>query len=656
MMKLIENAGGIMNIQTKEFFDAHTQLLNALVAAGEPTSAPAQTRTDKRTVNFTFDSLERKGRIKQLRTSVATHTGAMKPATIAYIPDIDQEKFHDFLNGLSRHPQPSPLTTASYITIDEPLEFGTKGPARTRSRLPLQLLQLEKGEDEDKKTRKNLKQANELFTYDNTTIRHVLLHERTTLAQLFGFRVAKVLRCRHLHLSALKAFENDTTSSALISRRPKIFDISYLCHDLPLELYCSLVSVLEYTDEFAAFFSTEEGRRTAVRDLPQQLHAQLQIGRSRSRSRFLDMLDTLVSLNLVIPLQLSTSESPSIICEGASGSKIGFDLWQGQWSSVNPLAAPVYWQFQDSAPIYAWSILDGPPPLWKVVSTASSADAAGYWHELQRACTAIPATLEGLDASFSAQGPSTVVHARSLRRSASWQSKYFFTWYQIQYLKHSINFPSTSTPLEIEDEEERTRLLNDICYITSAPLEAVIDWFKDHRDKILAGFERSKEREARRQKKKPDGERTAGWAKKAEQARAQRENEWKEMILRVHPDPLPESSSIRVERVHNRFLQAGTVQDLSRWEKEIQEALKESELASLQAFRISGRRPLQPHHLQPRTDSGSGHATPVNGPSVQELIDRQGPPLVIPAPQSKKRKKRDSNDDSMSYFIFSILI
>lgn len=75
LVRVIEMLGGIVNIQTKELYETHITLLETLAKAGEPASSPPGTRTDKRTVTATFNSLESRGKVKQLTTSVPLYLG-----------------------------------------------------------------------------------------------------------------------------------------------------------------------------------------------------------------------------------------------------------------------------------------------------------------------------------------------------------------------------------------------------------------------------------------------------------------------------------------------------------------------------------------------------------------------------------------------------
>jgi hypothetical protein len=122
LLRVIEGFGGIVNFHTREFFDAHTALIESMVQAGEPTSSIVGARLDKRTADAAIESMEARGRIKRLKTSVVTSTGASRPACVIYLPDTEQEKLNSFLGDLGRT---TPLSqTAQFKKIDEPVEYG----------------------------------------------------------------------------------------------------------------------------------------------------------------------------------------------------------------------------------------------------------------------------------------------------------------------------------------------------------------------------------------------------------------------------------------------------------------------------------------------------------------------------------------------------
>ncbi|KAF9478011.1 hypothetical protein BDN70DRAFT_809556 [Pholiota conissans] len=633
LLRLLENAGGIINIQTKEFYASHMKLLDSLAQAGEPTSAPVGTRIDKRTATATIDNLEQKRKIRQLKTSVTTLSGINRPACIVYLPHIDQSKLNTFLAELSQSQPPASHLT-QFIKIAKRLDYGAHSPSTCRGILPLQLLQLEQPGDNDKERwSKNLDRANQLFTYNESTIREVLLAERTTMAQFYGFIVGKALRCRQLHLSIVGALDRLDSSSHIVSHDRRIIDLSFFYQDISLELYCSLISPLAYDEEITSFFSTEERRKTLVRDLPRSLQSTLQLGKSRGRSRLLDMFEILHSLELVTPLEPSTSDSAFITCQSNGQHPCAFDkASMDGWTSSTPTIAPIYWYIHSEAPLRLWAISETRPPVWKTVSVVTHGNALAYWDDLQEACNnpeVIPSAQELVEGT---PVPVSLGAARSLRRMVSWRADYFLSWHQTQYLKQYIDTSPISTPLQIIDDQERDSQLAKICWITSAPRDVIENYFFTIREKLIKSAEKMKQK-AKRSQKRTD-ETKLSLAKKAEEARIQREQEWLTLLSKVHPESLSGAAVIRMERVRAQFLQSGYGMDIGKWEREIQSVIREADLAS-KSLKISHKR--TPFIRQPLSQPAGIHVAP-SEVSIQELIELQGPPEKY-AITKRKRKK-----------------
>ncbi|KAF8912964.1 hypothetical protein CPB84DRAFT_1670756 [Gymnopilus junonius] len=643
LLKLVENGGGIINIQTKEFYQRHMKLLEVLTKAGESTSAPVGTKTDKRTVTATFNSLENKGRVKQLRTSITTPTGITRPACIIYLPDVDQTRINEFLVDLARASQQPVSHLSSFVKIENHMDYGADTAPGSRGVLPLQLLQIEQpGIDEKERWSKNINRAQQLFSHEDSTIREVFLAERTTMSQAYGFIVGKALRCRELHLAAVKAFETQVDSSHIVSHEKRIVDLSFFCYDLPLYLYCSLVSPLSFDEELLGFLTQDSGRELPVRDLPPSLQSSLQLAKSRARSRILDMLEILRSLNLVVPLQPSTSGAPLLTSEQKSEHPASFELASLEgWTVNTPIAAPVYWHFLDSAPIHLYARSETEPPVWKTVDTGTHGAASRFWDDLREACTNSQLSIDAAGAGpSSAMTVASLSTVRSLRRAVSWKSEYFLTWHQMQYLKQFIDNITLSTPLQISDESERQTQLNRICWVTTAPQEAIVNYFSLSREKLQKTQERLKEK-ARRVQKRTD-ETKLSLAKKAEEARIQRGREWETLLTKIHPGALSGPASIRVERLRGQFLQSGSIKDVSRWEKEIQTVLHEADLISNNALKITTKRPTSIRSAPPEPIV----IAPMEA-SIQSLIELQGPPLQdVNLPAKRKRKKDPADPNS----------
>ncbi|KXN81128.1 Transcription factor tau subunit sfc3 [Leucoagaricus sp. SymC.cos] len=648
--RVIESLGGIAHTQSKEFSSAHLTLLETMTKVGEPTSAPPGTKTDKRTLMATLDALEARGKIKQLKTSIQTHTGINRAARIAYLPHVTEIKLKDYLTDLARTLQPAPQT-ASFVKIDEKLEYGADPTTVSRSILPLQLLQLEQpGTDRKERWSKNSARANQLFAYDDETIRDVLLAERTTLGQLYGFIVGKMARIRELHLLLLRSFESNQPSFNLVSREEMIFDISFLCHDLPLEQYCSLISCLAHNNEFWEYFSTGADKQTPVRDLPPQLHLHMQIGRSRARSRFLEMLEVLRLLGIATPLQQTEAERSWITC--GTSVPLRFDPAPLEnWTTSTSMVAPSFWKLNRVAPIHIWHDSETSPPFWKNMPIDSVDFALHYWDTLRTVSSETLIYPEGeLSNGAHSAASVNVSLARSLRRPGSWNSQYILTWHQMQYLKQFIDIHSAKTPLEETDEAKKEELLNKVCRVSSATRDGVISFYRDMRERLLRELEKLKQKEKRTSGDEKRARRTAEvkelLAKKAAEARRKREQDWDALLLRAHPQPLNSAASSRVKRVQKRFLEAGSTQEIEKWERDLLDAIREADMAK--ALKMSNRPTLTPQMPPPSLLNLPPLPLVLNPsePPVEELIQRQGAPFEPKEPSKKRKRRRNKRSES----------
>jgi hypothetical protein len=642
MYRIIENFGGIINTQSKDFSNAHAVLLETLARAGEPSSAPPGTKTDKRTAIAALDALEGKGKIKQLRTSVQTHTGINRPARIAYLPIITESQLKQYLADLAKALQPTPQATA-FVKIDERVEYGADPTSISRSSLPLQLLQLElPGTDKKERWSKNIARANQLFAYDDETICDVLLAERTTLGQLYGFIVGKMARVRALHILALRGFESSQSSPNIVSKEHKVIDLSFFCHDISLAEYCSLVSCLTHSKELTDFF-TAKGQRTAVRDLPPHLYSLVQIGRSRARSRFLEMLEVLRLLGITTPLQPSKSEHPGIICE-VNDHTMNFENASLQgWTTSTPMIAPSFWKFNDIAPVHIWRESETSPSFLKSLAIDTPTAALQFWDTLRTASTEATCSSNDTGDRDHPATSVTVSLARSLRRPGSWNSKYVLTWHQMQYLKQFIDIYSAETPFEEAEDGIREALIERICRVSSASREAVVIFYEEVRERFLRELNKAKSKGKRISGVEKRARRAVEvkelLAKKAAEARRKREQEWDALLLQVHPGPLSSGASSRVKRVEKRFLEAGSTQETEKWKGDIISAIREADMVKM--LKITSKQPTKvtPHLITPPPLV----LNPLE-PSVESLISKQGSSTGLKDVPKKKRSRGKNKD------------
>jgi oxalate---CoA ligase len=664
-LRILEESGGIVHLGSKEFLDAHMALLDALASAGEPTSGLPGLKVDKRTIENTFESLENRGKVRVLKTAIFTVTGAQRPARVVYFPTVAQSQLDIFLAELGKSPHGTPYSvTGSVAASIPPVDMKTKRPAQ-----PLRLLQSERGVDNIGRWARSSDTADQLFQSDDQTIHDVLLTERTTLAQLYGFIPGKMVRARQLHLATLDTFGpcHDPPIPSLAAKR--VVEFSQYFRNFPVGVYCSIVSTLVQSDELSQILSTEEGRRTLVKDLPQSLQTLLQIGRPRSRERLIDLFEILHHLDLVTPLQPSDSPNPRVRCESNGEGSFSFDTFEGDLFSTSYRTAPDFWLFHDDAALHLWALSTASPPFWKTVSVSNRLDASNYWNELQSACES-----KAFAQTVTRNSPSCPIvpdysFARAIVRDASWNRMYDLSWHQRQYLKRFNT--RWRDDVFLQDQEDGPTL-EKVSWTISAPLSVVKDFLQKEQTSQLRELDKARLRTPGNEGDEEHTEKLAQekelLAKKVANSKARKEREWGAILNAVHAGELDGAAVTRVMRVRKRYLQSGVASDRSRWEDEVRDAIRglgghpEAVLPSAQ--RVAPTRPLQglpsvPVAIPPLEATGSTlcHAglPPIvaNQPrkSIEQLIAEQGPAREE-ARKSKRKQKKKSEEGTGAFFPF----
>jgi oxalate---CoA ligase len=638
-LRVLEKLQGIAAINLKEFRDAHAALIEDMEKRNEPASGPAGIRPDKRTVDATLNKMVESGKIKVMKTSVQTPIGASRSIVVAYLQSLSQEKVTAYLRELGQNSFISQAPPTK--RIQEPTVFATGREPKPQKELPLQLLQPEDGKRKSYDTKK----ADELFAYDNDTIRDVLLAERTTLSQFYGHIVPKAVRARELHILTIQAFNQTAQSPRIVSHEHRIIDIAYYYHDFPVFGYFAIIAALEYSESLRNIMETSQGRLMPVKDLPISLISSLGIGRARSRARLLEVLDILRALNVATPLVKSESSQPLITCPDNGYYPTAFDtLPRSSWSPEMPTKAPVFWQFHTTAPIRLWSVSKTSPPFVGNVSTVTPEDCASYWQELKEASISQDyaksqewSTIE----SISSASADVMSAKKTICRHASWSTSYVFTWHQVQYMRRAL---SRMLPQDLEDEEHAAGSFHSIAWVISAPVDAVQNFAVEWQEKQVRERTKAEHRARRANREAREQHRLhtkAKLAQKAKAARVQREQEWEALLQAVHPELLRGSTASRVRQVRARFLTARG-QDDERWTSEIRQALQTGPFGAKSVYG-TGKRPGEPSFIviEPMAPAPPV-VTSFKGPSVQSLIDQQGPPLnKVDSRKSKKGKKGD---------------
>lgn len=624
LLRVVKDAGGIVNVSSKEFYEAHASLVETMTKAGEATSTRVGARMDKRTAEATLKELDAHGQVKVITASVRISTGTIRPIRIAYLPETSEAELQAFLGSINIQQFPP---QASIKTLDEPIAFGRTDFKRIVAR-----------SSSVAQTREGTVSVHlEASRANAHPVQAAFLNDKTTVAQMYGFINGKIARARALHLWLVNFVQPEATSIHIISSRERVISFSSLLNDLPISLYCALVSSQTQNDELQRLLQSPEGRFTAVGEMPTSIRDTLQIGRWRSRERLLDILEILCRLSVVHPLVPSHSATPAIIVDPIPDHPTSFDVAPVQaWTS---LTNPAYFRLSTSAPLHLWALSEDLPPLWKTVAVYPFPECSEYWTQLQLvsqdqdAVREIPlAKLVEFLAGASELG-------RILRRPSSWSTSYSISSTQEAYLIQHIDLASGATPLQ----DETGARLDVLSATIFAPREAVMRYYDNRHDKIM----RDKIKIDRRAEKarEKEAQSKATMAQRANEAKAQRERDWDDMVAKVHPDPLTDSAATRIGRIRTKFLQSSG-KNHEKWEGEIADAIQESIFAAKQVL-VTNRAPLARPAAVPLPLVA---AAPER--SVRDFIESQGPRLAPRQPVRKSKKGKGAPDGvSMSHYL-----
>lgn len=630
ILQVLQNLGGIANTSVKEFSDEHAAVVDALIAAGEPTSSSAGSRLDKRTMTATLNELEAQGKIKLLTTSLTSSTGVTRPVKVAYLADTPVEDLNAFLANISR--TQTVVSQPSIKVLEEVVEYGgsrrTKKPGRSSA-----------AEISLDNAREYVPEGTpKPVPADSAAAKEQLHAEPNTVRQEYGFVVGTIARAKILHLHLLNIFDEQVPLDSIVSYEQRILKLSYFFQDIPLSTFAAIMPGRVHRDEVHELLSTPEGRQTPMREASQAVQEAFELNTPRTRDRMLDNLDRLKRLYLAVSLQASEAEQPLIRCAPNGEHPTAFEPTTSD--------KPEYWALTRTAAMHLWALSKTDPPFYRHTLVSTTAEAEEFWEELQRVsldaahCEKVQeeqASSDALQANLPTEAPSDI--GRALRRPAEWRASYAFSTPQESYMRHHINLKTADTPLQ--DPDGGAARLSDIAAVVRAPTDDVARWYAGEHKKLRRLLER------RRKKKEASGRRAeaakASLAQKAAAARAEREAAWDALVARVHPEPLKGTLASRVRAIRARFLQSAG-RDEERWEAEVRAAVQE---ARFPAKRAGAAKPLAPvpRHPQPTPPP---LALGAHEKSIEELMAMQGP-RAAPEPKTKQKKKGKEKESGCSW-------
>lgn len=638
LYRIIERAGGIITTSGSELIELHTALIEASVKAGEVTSGPIGSRIDRKTLNLTLDKMESRGRIKHTKTTMPLPTGSVRSVKVAYLPEVTENQLREYI---------SQLGSAENATVTSPLQRPSKalatevlGSEPSPQSIALQWLFLD-----DPQARivdrwhRNQKRASQLNSFPHQVVREAFLMETQTLSQEYGYIAGKMKRVQALHVHTLKQFECHLLSDCVVSSSHRLIDWNYYHTDIPLSIYCSIVSSVAYREDLKLLLQTEEGRNMAMKDVPDDMKSAL---RMKWRDPVFDLLQVLWSLRIVTPVQQSHSETPWIKCAPRENRPASFDPMPEGWISAVPSVTPQYWIFNEVAPVYVLDGSDASPRFYKDVSIRTQQECMTFWELLKMASLVLKADDVATSGAASSVDPYDFNQrlVNSLKRKSSWNADYHLSWYQTQFMKSFVAPGVMSTPLD--DADGGTARLHRISHAVCVPVQFIRLFYQEVRSVQLGELDRARKRMAARRDAQAKVENEALLARKAVEAAMHREQDWEVLVHRANAASLDGAAGARLKRMRHAFLQGSSAKTIKEWEAEVVEAVNARNVDFQKLFPVVSRT-----IVAKSSSSGSSSRTPVffgDEKSVADILQLQqdsiGNSDISKEPLSKKPKRR----------------
>ncbi|CUA70965.1 Titin [Rhizoctonia solani] len=595
--QVIENLGGVVNISsTKPFNDEHQSLLEQLHAEGKAVSTTPGTGMDRRTFNAAISTLESRGLLKTKVVSTVTQAGKIRRATIAYLPSAPEHLVNECIQKFQVSSGKGLSISNDFPSLEGAVVHpGPRGAAqRTVNNLPESI------------------QAPELPQDPLAMARYEQLSNPMTAAQYLGYIPGSLARARALHLQLMSEVVSENPPQNGVSVEDWVIGKAYFSCSMPISTYCSVTKLGFTVPGLRQVLDSEEGSYIRVYEVAADIRALLGVQSTVTKSRLFKTLSLLVDLGCIIPVKPQTHP-------GTQGTVYVNDVLPGvEWD---------YFKLAKSVPIYRFADKDQDAPFCYSHVIHDLASAISFWEQLRIASDR--SNYLGIPTGNGLQHTGNAKLTRLMRKSSSWESAYVFSPPQIEYLEGLIDLKSGYTPL---DDLQSTRFDN-ACFVTTAPANAVSEYFTRRRtaiqeeiDRVRSEFQR--EAEERRQIEE-ESRRTL--AAKAAKAKMDQEARWEIIVSKALDGRAPSHPRLQkaLTVLQSNFMVSSRSTSNKTWEAKVRDAARDA--IGAKQFVIAPRPPVQP--FKPAEEPNN---------DVTELIRRQGHPIIQKdiAPKKAGRKSK----------------
>lgn len=601
LMRILERSGGFMGASLHTLPNIHAQFVQEMANCGEPTSMPPGSKGDRKTIERAIAALEEDGRIKTLIATLPDRHGLYRRTKVVYKSESSPEALASFLKRMGQAAVAEGVVqnsvSMSPSSIDRMFIY-----------------------EDNHMTRRTIIHLEDLDRPDESAaIRGLMLTDKAVISQLYGAPIGRAARAQRLHTLITRELEKGSDSPWVVSNPfdDRIMNISYLWNDISLSDYCSLVPVLQSSEELDRAFTDGVVLMTPVSKLSPKLRATLQIGLSRSRERLRILMEIFYEYGLATPVK-SVEDTLESVESHQQNVLLLTDF---------PNLMPILWKFEIAATLWKFPSIKEKPIAVGVVPVKSVEDVQSYWTRSRALATgSIIQSVEDISpviVNVSCDRVPSAEMTASTTRPSRWKEMFVLTKGQSDYLHNFVTSDVSMAKLSTN----RDMTVKCLAWTLAAPKETILDFFdRCNRARSQTRGRKVKAHEvARRQ-----------LAEKSRQQKIKLQGRWDMLVHTVYDGTLEEGMLHRLSPLKEQYVSRGSFAKDAQWKQEIQKALQLDG-----TFRIEIRRP-NASHTRP-------FASNVQNKSVKELVSglsSENSSFISRPDVSNRRAKRGNSGKS----------
>lgn len=410
---------------------------------------------DRRTYYRILDNALMNGETVEEQVKVSTATGTSIESDIVFLAGTSKQAVEDFKSRLG------PGANSRSVVIIR----GPRAKATTVEQGQFSTVKAAKSTPSHKKTpAERLKEKELGLSEGDSATRKLILKERYTVAQLYGFKVGRAARARILHEEIARIVCEG--GPGVIDSDEGVFTFACLFQEMTLGGFTSVMPISTYREHFLEFLKTPANREIRLKDLDASVHPQRT---SYDQKRMLIVLSILHELGLISALEGCEAEEASVVVTRTDASSLHFKLAAEPYQDLQQ--GSIHYRLHPRAPVYD---LRAPNPLLVGVFPAKTPeDSKNLWSVITRACRGV-GEMEQLDKPsadfFPNIWPGREDTVKTLVNERSWFDTFKINETQRSVLNDAIDWATATRKVSTMQE------ILALCYKAIIPPQIAADY------------------------------------------------------------------------------------------------------------------------------------------------------------------------------------